>query len=133
MKNCPEALTPRPINIYEMHLGSWRRYEDGNFMNYRQIAKDLSAYCLEMGYTHVEFMPVMEHPLDDSWGYQVTCYYAVTSRFGTPADFKFLVDHLHTSGIAVILDWVPAHFPKNLEGLVRFDGTQGVGHLCFRL
>jgi len=123
MKNCPEALTPRPINIYEMHLGSWRRYEDGNFMNYRQIAKDLSAYCLEMGYTHVEFMPVMEHPLDDSWGYQVTCYYAVTSRFGTPADFKFLVDHLHASGIAVILDWVPAHFPKNLEGLVRFDGT----------
>jgi len=117
------ATDARPMNIYELHLGSWRRYPDKNFMNYREIAKDLAQYCIEMGYTHVELMPVMEHPLDDSWGYQVICYYSVTSRFGTPADFKFFVDHLHRNGISVILDWVPAHFPKNMEGLVRFDGS----------
>ena len=117
-----DAFTPRPISIYEVHLGSWRRHEDGNFMNYREIAKDLAAYCKKMGYTHVELMPILEHPLDDSWGYQVICYYAVTSRFGTPADFKFFVDYLHRNGIGIILDWVPAHFPKNQEGLVKFDG-----------
>ncbi len=117
-----DACAPRPISIYEVHLGSWRRHEDGNFMTYKEMAKDLASYCKKMGYTHVELMPILEHPLDDSWGYQVICYYAVTSRFGTPADFKYFVDHLHKNGIGIILDWVPAHFPKNQEGLVRFDG-----------
>lgn len=118
-----DAEVPRPVNIYELHLGSWKRHADGNFMNYREIANDLADYCIEMGFTHVELMPIMEHPLDDSWGYQVVCYYAVTSRFGTPADFKYFVDHLHGKGVSVILDWVPAHFPKNMEGLIRFDGS----------
>ena len=121
--NGKDALAAQPINIYEVHLGSWRRHPDGNFFTYRELALDLSDYCRKMHYTHVELMPVMEHPLDASWGYQVTGYFGVTSRFGTPADFKYLVDVLHQNGIGVILDWVPAHFPKNMEGLVRFDGT----------
>lgn len=123
LQNLPAAWSERPINIYEVHLGSWRRHPNGNVMNYRQIATELAKYCKDMGYTHVELLPVMEHPLDASWGYQISGYYAVTSRFGTPADFKFLVDHLHQNGIGVLLDWVPAHFPKNKESLIRFDGS----------
>jgi 1,4-alpha-glucan branching enzyme len=111
-----------PINIYEMHLGSWRNYGT-EFANYREIAIDLAKYCKEMGFTHVELLPVMEHPLDESWGYQVTGFYAVTSRYGTPTDFQFFVDHLHQQGIGVILDWVPAHFPMDDFSLNRFDGT----------
>ena len=111
-----------PMNIYEMHLGSWKNYGT-EFPNYRQIAIDLAQYCLEMGFSHVELLPVMEHPLDESWGYQVTGFYAVTSRYGTVADFQFFVDHLHRKGIGVILDWVPAHFPTDDYSLNHFDGT----------
>lgn len=112
----------RPLNVYEVHLGSWRSY-GVEFPNYRQIGVDLAKYCNEMGFTHVELMPVMEHPLDESWGYQVTGFYAATSRYGTPKDFQFFVDHLHQNGIGVILDWVPAHFPTDDYSLNRFDGT----------
>lgn len=112
-----------PMNIYEVHLGSWQRDEKGGFLNYREIGSRLAAYCLEMGFTHVELMPIMEHPLDESWGYQVTGYFAVTSRYGTPEDFQFFVDHLHQRGIGVILDWVPAHFPLDEFSLAGFDGT----------
>ncbi|NCA98692.1 MAG: 1,4-alpha-glucan branching protein GlgB [Clostridia bacterium] len=119
----PHALSDFPLNIYEVHLGSWRCHEDGSFLNYREIALQLADYVLDMGYNTVELMPISEHPLDASWGYQVTGYYSVTSRFGSPADFKFLVDHLHQKGIRVILDWVPAHFPRDAFGLAKFDGT----------
>lgn len=112
----------RPLNIYEVHLGSWKSY-GAEFPNYREIAVDLAKYCKEMGFTHVELMPIMEHPLDESWGYQVTGFFAVTSRYGTPADFQFFVDHMHLEGIGVILDWVPAHFPTDDFSLNRFDGT----------
>lgn len=118
-----QNLLNRPVSIYEMHIGSWRKREGYAFANLREIADGLSDYLVEMGFTHVEIMPVLEHPLDDSWGYQVTGFYAVTSRYGTPQDFMYFVDVMHSKGIGVIMDWVPAHFPRDEHGLARFDGT----------
>ena len=118
---------PQPMNIYELHAGSWRR-PYGRILNYRELAVELSKYCKDLGYTHVEFMPLQEHPLDESWGYQVSGFYAVTSRFGTPEDFQWLVNHLHEEGIGVLLDWVPGHFPSDDFSLARFDGTSLYEH-----
>lgn len=112
-----------PLSVYEMHLGSWRRGWVGEFMNYREIAHQLVDYVKPLGFTHIEIMPVSEHPLDDSWGYQTTGYYAPTSRFGTPDDFRYFVDYIHRHNIGIILDWVPAHFPKDAHALARFDGS----------
>lgn len=118
----------RPYSVYEVHLGSWKRKEENTFLTYRDLAVDLVAYVKEMGFTHVEFMPVMEFPFDPSWGYQLTGYFAPTSRFGTPEDFKFLVDALHQNDIGVILDWVPSHFPEDSHALGFFDGSHLYEH-----
>ena len=134
MKDRQVDNSNKPMSIYEVHLGAWKRPEDGReFYNYREIAVKLSEYMLDMGYTHVELMPVMEHPYDPSWGYQVTGYYAPTKRYGEPTDFMYFVDYMHKQGLGVIIDWVPAHFPKDGNGLGRFDGSPLYEHGDARL
>jgi len=123
----------RPMSVYEVHLGSWQRTADGEFLTYREIAERLADHVLEMGFTHVELLPVTEHPLDASWGYQSTGYFAPTSRFGSPDDFRGFVDYLHRKGIGVILDWVPAHFPRDTFALAWYDGSALYEHADPRL
>ncbi|HKI46321.1 MAG TPA: 1,4-alpha-glucan branching protein GlgB [Balneolales bacterium] len=117
-----------PVSVYEVHMGSWRRHEDGSFLTYRELANELVSYVKSLGYTHIELMPVAEHPYDPSWGYQQTGYYATTSRFGEPKDFMYFVDTCHENGIGVLIDWVPGHFTKDAHGLFQFDGTHLYEH-----
>jgi 1,4-alpha-glucan branching enzyme len=124
----PRRELTAPVSVYEVHLGSWRRGPDNRWLSYRELAPMLAEYVHDMGFTHVELLPITEHPFDGSWGYQTTGYYSPTSRFGTPQDFMFLVDTLHQRGIGVILDWVPAHFPRDEHGLAYFDGTHLFEH-----
>ena len=120
-------IQSHPMSIYEVHLGSWKKHGN-NFLNYRELAHELAIYCLDMGFNYIELLPIQEHPLDESWGYQVSGFYASTSRFGTPEDFKYFVNHLHQNGIGVILDWVPGHFPTDDFSLGRFDGSSLYEH-----
>lgn len=122
-QNAKGSSLQKPLNIYEVHAGSWKRHEDGSRLNFVELAQELAPYCKGMGYTHIELLPIMEHPYEPSWGYQVTGYYAPTHRYGTPQQLMEFVDICHQHGIGVILDWVPAHFPKDLYGLYEFDGT----------
>jgi 1,4-alpha-glucan branching enzyme len=117
-----------PLSIYEVHSGSWRRKPDGSFLSYREFAHELADYVLQTGFTHVELLPITEHPFYGSWGYQTTAYFAPSARYGTPQDFMYLVDHLHRKGIGVILDWVPSHFPADVHALAQFDGTHLYEH-----